>query len=74
MVKNTMYRIIKRTPVTIINGGGKPDVEWKTAVYGEYFSKDVAEQALAEMTLPKLNLEIEMFQSFEERINTDYLD
>ena len=73
-MKDTMYRIIKRTPVTITNGGGKPDVEWKTQVYGEYFSKNVAEQALEEMAVPKFNLEIEMYQSFEERINTDYLD
>ena len=69
-----MYRIVKKTPVVITNGGGRPDVEWQTHVYGEYFSHDVAKQALAEMNIPKYNVEIEMYSSFEELINTDYLD
>ena len=56
------------------NSGGKADVEWKTYIYGEYFSQDVAEQALEKLTAPKYNLAIEMYNSFEEQINTDYLD
>jgi len=73
MVKG-MYRIVKRTAVVTPKGKKKSDVEWKTLVYGEFFSKDVAEQVLEEMTIPKYNLAIERYHSFEERINTDYLD
>ena len=69
-----MYRIVKRTPLIITNGGGKPDVEWKTDIYGEYFAKDIAEQALEDMNIPKFNIEIERYTSFEELIHTDYLD
>ena len=69
-----MYRIVKKTPVVITNGGGKPDVEWKTQVYGEYFNKAVAEQALEDMAITKYNVEIELYQSLEELINTDYFD
>ena len=69
-----MYRIVKKTPVVSTNGGGKPDVEWKTQVYGEYFSHDVAKQALEDLGIPKYNVEIELFQSLEELINTDYFD
>ena len=69
-----MYRIVKKTPVVITNGSEKPDVGWETQVYGEYFSHAVAKQALDEMTISKYNLKIERYHSFEERINTDYLD
>ena len=69
-----MYRIVKRTAVVIPKGKKKSDVEWKTQVYGEFFSKDVAEQALEKLTIPKYNVAIERYHSFEERINTDYLD
>ena len=70
-----MYRIVRKTAVVVTNGGGKPDVEWRTDVYGEYFAKSGAEQALEEMPITKkYNLEIELYHSFEERINTDYLD
>jgi len=69
-----MYRIIRRTPVVIINGGGKPDVGWKSHIYGEYFSKDRAEQELNKMNMSKYDVEVEEYQSFEDQINTDYLD
>ncbi len=69
-----MYRIVKRTPEVTTNGAGQPDVEWKSKIYGEYFTKAEAKQVLDGLKIAKFDVSIEYQQSFEERINTDYLD
>ena len=70
-----MYRIVKKRAVVITNGGGKPDVEWRTSTCGEYTTQDEAELAFEKIPITtRYNLKVEEFESFEESINTDYLD
>ena len=69
------YRIIKKSMIMVTNGAGLPDAELQTTVYGEYNDLEEATQALEKIPInKKYNLEIEQHQSFEEQINTDYLD
>jgi len=70
-----MYRIVKKRAVVITNGGGKPDVEWRTSTCGEYTTQDEAKLAFEKIPITtRYNLKVEEFESFEESINTDYLD
>ena len=69
-----MYLIVKRTPEVITNSAGLPDVEWKSKIYGEYFTKAEATKVLDGLKISKFDVSIEYQQSFEESVNTDYLD